>query len=207
MEEPATNDAARIKMGQFAATTRSSRLMNENPVFSVRAPGPSSTISAEGNLRIASLPKAGVSRRQEGNRSRWGGRTSNPVGAAGGPAWVRLPLSSAISPSPKSDLRQNMRAIVIARETLYPLRLQPALADLPIATQRTTRTVYAVLIRRDRGPDCPFAPVSARKSLRRRESEEGLGQQFIATVAPVEIAGSLLTICLPKALPDCLVCA
>ncbi len=32
----------------------------------------------------------------EGNRSRWGGRTSNPVGAAGGPAWVRLPLSSAI---------------------------------------------------------------------------------------------------------------
>ena len=32
---------------------------------------------------------------KEGNRSRWGGRTSNPVGAAGGPAWVRLPLSSA----------------------------------------------------------------------------------------------------------------
>src|SRR5690606_19837936 len=32
----------------------------------------------------------------EEKRPRWGGRTSNPVGAVDGPLWVRLPLSSAI---------------------------------------------------------------------------------------------------------------
>ena len=33
----------------------------------------------------------------EEKHPRWGGRTSNPVGAVDGPLWVRLPLSSAIS--------------------------------------------------------------------------------------------------------------
>ena len=33
----------------------------------------------------------------EEKRPRWGGRTSNPVGAVDGPLWVRLPLSSAIA--------------------------------------------------------------------------------------------------------------
>ena len=46
---------------------------------------------------------------EEEKRPRWGGRTSNPVGAVDGPLWVRLPLSSATASKlvvPTDSLRQ-----------------------------------------------------------------------------------------------------